>query len=486
MSNVGNTLGTTGVVTGPQIQFIIAGGNNITLSQSINGVSGTLTISGENVSQYLTTAGLSQDSSKYAFTGFTTTTIAGAVVAGTHNTDGLKLAVPAYLTTADLSQNSSNYAGIGETVGTIAGTDLAMTVNTDGVSIKYPKWITAAAGGGGFTAGVSTGGNTLGDTNTVGSQIIFAGGNNITLSQATNGDSATVTISAPNAFSAGLSTGGNSAGTSSIQSGRIVLAGGANITLSQATAANDYGTITVSGQNPGAQNMSFWQNMGVNGSATDAMAQTRTSHGQLNIFQLDIGNNIFAGNMTVSTMLIDMTCSHTVTIANYTWKLLVGLYYLAGSQMVLQYSASTAISSSQASGASFSISNMIHGQRYLTFNGSTQFTSMNSTGGATGATDLTLSQGLYYMGFLPISSSNSFNASWYGNILGESGARSGTFGVTVTTGTAAGRFPWMGVYSTTTAALPQSIANAFLQKTSLDAIFIPHIVFNNLPFLTNF
>lgn len=50
----------------------------------------------------------------------------------------------AYLTTAALSQDSSKYAGVGETVGTTAGTDLALTVDTAGVSIGYPKWITTA------------------------------------------------------------------------------------------------------------------------------------------------------------------------------------------------------------------------------------------------------------------------------------------------------------------------------------------------------
>ena len=48
----------------------------------------------------------------------------------------------AYLTTAALSQDSSKYAGIGETVGTIAGTDVAITMNTDGLSLAYPKYIT--------------------------------------------------------------------------------------------------------------------------------------------------------------------------------------------------------------------------------------------------------------------------------------------------------------------------------------------------------
>lgn len=48
MSNLGNTSGTTGVVSGSAVQYAFAGGNNVTLSQSINASSATLTISAAN------------------------------------------------------------------------------------------------------------------------------------------------------------------------------------------------------------------------------------------------------------------------------------------------------------------------------------------------------------------------------------------------------------------------------------------------------
>jgi hypothetical protein len=116
-----------------------------------NGVSMTANSSGLslNFPAFLTTADLSQNSSLYARTGFTTTSVAGAVVAGTMDTNGLKLAVPAYLTTAQapgaylttaaLSQDSSKYAGIN---GAITGGSI--TVNTSGVSINLPDYLTTA------------------------------------------------------------------------------------------------------------------------------------------------------------------------------------------------------------------------------------------------------------------------------------------------------------------------------------------------------
>jgi len=48
MSNLGNTNGTTGIASGSALQYVLAGGNNVTLSQSLNGASGTMTISAAN------------------------------------------------------------------------------------------------------------------------------------------------------------------------------------------------------------------------------------------------------------------------------------------------------------------------------------------------------------------------------------------------------------------------------------------------------
>ncbi len=95
--------------------------------------------------------------------------------------------------------------------------------------------------------GMSTEGNTSGNSGMVSNRIMFVGGNNITLSQATNSlRSATLTISSPNMFKAGVSTGGNSVGTSGTVSNQLIFAGGDNITLSQSTAAGG-NTITISG-----------------------------------------------------------------------------------------------------------------------------------------------------------------------------------------------------------------------------------------------
>ena len=636
MSNLGNTLGTTGIVSGPAVRFLFAGGDNITLSQSINGQSGTITIIGTSGGGGGFQGGVSTGGN----TAGDTKTVASQIVFAGGNNITLSQSTNGASATITISGPALG-AGLGETVGTVAGTDLLMTVNTDGVSIKHPNWLTAAAGGG-FSAGVSTGGNTLGDTKTVASQVVFAGGNNITLSQSTDGASATVTISGPNAYSAGISTNGNTAGDTGYGTQRLVLIGGNNITLSGSTNAgsmsltisagaggagsntlgmsnigntagttgvisgsalqyifaggnnitlsqsimsnsatvtisggassnqvagmsnigntsgttgvvsaqgihilfaggnnitlsqslmsnsatitisaaatglagfNTIGmsnlgnttgttgvltqsqwqyllaggnnitlsqslmsnsvTLTISGLPPGAQSMPFWQNMGVNGSATDAMAQTAITYNQLHVFQLDIGNNIFAGNMTVKTVLVDLTGSIATTVPSYTVSAYFGIYTInASTALSLLYSASVSFGTSGSSpgATSFSHQSLINGKRYLTMDG-TLFT---------GISGFALSQALYYGAVLYRSSSTSATLQMYGAILGESGQRSGTMGAASVNNTYLGAMPYMGVYGTTTIGMPSSIGSQQLRKTANADIFIPHIMFNNI------
>ncbi len=385
MSNVGNTSGTTGVVSYSANRFVIAGGNNITLSQSIMSNSATITISGGGIGS---------------------------------NTQGI-----------------SNLGNTSGTSGVISGSNL---------------------------------------------QVLFAGGNNVTLSQSLMSNSITITISAANTGLAGnntmgMSNLGNTSGTTGVLSSsaqQYVFAGGNNITLSQSLMSNS-GTLTISGLPPGAQSMAFWQNMGVNGSATDAMAQTAVSYNQLHLFQLDIGNNIFAGNMTVKTVLLDVTGTVNTSIPAYTVSAFFGVYTINGSSvlsLLQSASASFGTSFSGSSGATtVNHQSFINGKRYITFH-----SSLFSGSG------LILSQDLYYGAVLWRSSSNSASLSMYGAILGESGQRSGTLGAASVSNTYVGAMPFMGVYSATTASFPSSIASQALRKTAIADIFIPHVMFNNI------
>jgi len=74
-----------------------------------------------------------------------------------------------------------------------------------------------SVGGGNFSGGISSIGNTSGTSGTVNAQLVLAGGNNITLSGSVNGQSATVTVSAFNQSNQteGFYAVGNTTGQSS-------------------------------------------------------------------------------------------------------------------------------------------------------------------------------------------------------------------------------------------------------------------------------
>lgn len=125
--------------------------------------------------------------------------------------------------------------------------------------------ISGGAGGGGenFSAGLSNIGNTSGVTGLTGTQLVLAGGNNVTLSQSNDTAGATITVSAGAGFSAGIS-GGNSAGggNSGLTGTQLLLAGGANVTLSQVNGLNG-ATISISASQPSV-------NLTIGGNTTSA------------------------------------------------------------------------------------------------------------------------------------------------------------------------------------------------------------------------
>lgn len=252
ISNVGNTAGTSGVVTG---QLIFAGGNNITVSQSLNAGSATISIVGptqSNQSLGIFVAGNSTQGSSGTIDArsFTFNAIGAASIGITNGS--VEISVPVQTnqtlgafavgnttqsTSRTIDARSLSFSGAGNvSVGVsngsvvISGSAVAQTNQSMGVyvlgqttgqsssstidarslsisavngasagmsaGVLVISAATGAGGGGSFSAGVSNIGNTLGSTGTVSNQIVFAGGNNIVLSQSTGAGGATVTISA--------------------------------------------------------------------------------------------------------------------------------------------------------------------------------------------------------------------------------------------------------------------------------------------------
>jgi hypothetical protein len=211
----GNTAGVGSLVSTGTMTLV--GGNNITLSQNANAI----TVSG--ASQSVQTVGM------YA-TGNTTQN-----------------------TSATLDARSMSLNGLGAmTVGYSGGsvqlsTPVVSSVSATGIINISSNGAVVSIGAPAFSMGMSTIGNTSGTSGTASNQVIFAGGNNVTLSQSTGvgGNTISIAAGAP-AFSAGISNIGNTTGTSGTVSNQIIFAGGNNITLSQSTGAGG-NTISIAG-----------------------------------------------------------------------------------------------------------------------------------------------------------------------------------------------------------------------------------------------
>jgi hypothetical protein len=170
-----------------------------------------------------------------------------------------------YLTTADLSQNSSKYAGTGFTS---AGANIGLsgTLNTAGLSLSAT--VAAQSNQSAIKAfGVSNTGQTAGNTGvSTGVDWVLAGSQSITLSQSTAvGGPNTVWFQHPawlttadlsansSKYAQAWDLTGNTAGTTSSAQGTIWhLSGGANVTLS-----GNSNTIVISAAAGGGGNVTF-------------------------------------------------------------------------------------------------------------------------------------------------------------------------------------------------------------------------------------
>lgn len=164
MSTFGNTSGTAGTASN---QVVFAGGNNITLSQNTGTGGNTISIIGAAGGG----GGIALANSQTTYTNGTVNLLegSGAITIGSTTGQRFNLSVP--------SQSTISATG-------------AVSISTNGSTISI--------GAPAFSAGMSTIGNTAGVAGTASNQLVLAGGNNITLSQAVGAGGNTISISAPN------------------------------------------------------------------------------------------------------------------------------------------------------------------------------------------------------------------------------------------------------------------------------------------------
>lgn len=262
VSNTGNTAGNTGISTG--IDWVIAGSGGITASQS--------TAAGTNTIWLSVPTGASATGNFGAVAAGTQTATSGTVVFSDSNGISFGMSGSTRVTasyTVPTVTNSSWTVSDSATSLTVArlaftaSNGLTLTLSTNGASATVIGSYTVPTVPAQLSVGVSTGGNTSGDTGLFTGRVVLAGGNNVTLSGSSNAGSATITISAASqsaeSQSIGMSNLGNTSGTTGIASGaqvRFLFAGGNNITLSQSLNGAS-GTITISAGNAAPSPVNF-------------------------------------------------------------------------------------------------------------------------------------------------------------------------------------------------------------------------------------
>jgi len=267
----------------------------------------------------------------------------------------------------------------------------------------------------------------------------------------------------PIAQAVGVS-GGNTSGNTGVDQGTIAFAGGSNVTLSQATDSVG-ASITVNAAGGTLNRFDNLPSLGTASNQTNSPYVTLgTVNGSMHLFPLTPPNMVFPGVMTASTMYFDMSQAHTNTSATtqaLTYRYSVGVYTLSGaSTLSLLNSGSASVTAAATSNQS----TLWNGARYLTLDRSAFSAS------------LTFSQANYWLGIIMSSSgTTNSNFGFFGAYPGNQGvARSGTMGVSGTTNNSRDWSPWAGIVAT--AALPASIHISGVTKTGTSGGFIPHVI----------
>lgn len=241
MSTIGNTAGTAGTASN---QVVFAGGNNITLSQSTGVGGNTISIVGGGGG-----AGVALANSQTTYTNGTVNLSegGGAITIASGTGQRYSFSVPA--------QSSLSVTGA-----------LSISRNASTISIGAPA----------FSAGMSTLGNTAGVTGTASNQVIFAGGNNITLSQSVGAGGNTVSISGANQSNQNLSL--YAAGNTTQNSSTVVNASNLSFNgLGGVSVGYSNGSIQISGASGGGG--------GGAGGVAIANAQTTYTNGTANLVE---------------------------------------------------------------------------------------------------------------------------------------------------------------------------------------------------------
>ena len=232
-SNVGNTSGNTTVNTGSRLVF--AGGNNITISQGTAAGATTLTISGPNVGGAQTgISGLANSQTTYT-SGSVTFSELGAITIRSTTGQQFQFSVNAQSVQPETQTAISGIANSQTTYtsGTVSLSELGAITVRSTTGNQFQLSVNA------YSAGISTNGNTAGDTGFASHRLALIGGNNITLSGSTNAGSMSLTISGPTVGGAQTGISGIANSQTTYTSGTVSLSELGAITI-RSTTGNQY------------------------------------------------------------------------------------------------------------------------------------------------------------------------------------------------------------------------------------------------------
>jgi len=396
---------------------------------------GTLNTGGLSlgIPAYLTTQSVqTQASGNIAGLGFTSTTTTGTAVVGTHNSLGLSLGVPAYLTTQSVqTQASGNIAGSGFT-----GANATGTLNSNGLSLSI-----AAPGAANYSIGVSNLGNTAGSTGITGTRIVFVGTNNISLSQSTDANGATISINQTGGGGGGLTNINISAGTTSNNLSNIVFSNGNGVTF---------------GLNGSTVTASVAVGGGVIESGYSPHGDYPLVVGQIGQGTLALDPDIFP-DLTMNMVAMPINFSNAAnSTGSFTVSNWLGLYTRNVSTISLAHSTSftTGITFSGSANSS-----LYQGWRNITFPWSTS-----------------VSGGRYWIGQIMRTTTGGVNCSFSQYLASQVNTNFlGNFGAA--TNTSAQLTLGQGFYSASTTALPNSIAFTEIRGTNSLAQRFPMVAF---------
>jgi hypothetical protein len=472
LTNINISAGTT---SNNLSNFVLSNSNNVSFGLDGSTVTATVTVASTQGSINLSAGTTSNLSASFTFS----------------NANNVSFGLNAGTITASISTSLTN---IRVSAGTTSNLLSALTFNNaNGISFGLDA-STVTASLVGLSVGVSDLGNTAGNTTVnTGSRLVLVGNNQITLNQATAAGATTVSFNLPvSPFIAGVSNLGNTAGATGVTGTRLVLVGTNNVTLSQTTDANG-ATVSISaaGGGGGGNTISTYYPFGWVGNNTVGFV-TNTSAGQY-MFPFQVVQNVAAEYVGVAFSMSFLTggTSSFRQSGTIEWGLFTRPTGANSTRL------SNAGSGSFSYGVTYNNSSMTFDHPTTTNStgygtGSTTSAGLNISSGYTGIKFValflgsTLTPGFYWLGLFNRMSSSSFNSGIRISIFGTSNPMSamapiGSFSSAYISGT---NLPlqiggnWLLANGSYTVAGQTALqTDVTMSQISQNTSFIPHLVF---------